>query len=165
MGVATRTNRTRLFRSWCGWCHTICVRIPRAACAPKLMQERRVVTFELWWLDKFDVKKKNKSSGCRESGNRVRNRMITRSYCADQYPRTSWKASALPRFGLGDYLTHVRLDNYRTRFPPRNKSFFLKYTNKSLTMIRRGKLFLLSFPASGFYLVVFLVFTEQVLQY
>ena len=159
MGVATRTNKTRLFCSSCGWCHTICVRIPRAACAPKLMQERRVVTFELWWLDKLD--EKIKSSGCRESGNRVRNErslallaltniqgpVEKHRPCPDSAWATIWHTwgwtATGPEFHLGTSPS--------------------SYANESVMLIRPSKIaFLLSFPASCFYLVVL---TEQVLQY
>ena len=168
MGVAIRTNGTRLFRSWCGWCHTICVRIPRADCAPKLMQERRVVTFELWWLDHNNLDEKNQIEWMPvRVGTEFETKKITRSYCADQYskrtPRTSWKSIGLAQIRLGRLSDTREAGNKTTGpdFPPRSKVLLLLTPinlNKWMTMIRRGKLFFSHF--SCFWFLSLLFFTE-----
>ena len=168
MGVAIRTNGTRLFRSWCGWCHTICVRIPRADCAPKLMQERRVVTFELWWLDhnNLDDKKSNRVDA-RESGNRVRNEkdhsLLLRWPIFKKDPSDQLKSIGLAQIRLGRLSDTREAGNKTTGpdFPPRSKVLLLLTpinVNKWMTMIRRGKLFFSHFSCFWFLSCCF--FTE-----
>ena len=155
MGVATRTNRTCSFCSSCGWCHTICVIIPRAACAPKLMQERRVVTFELCWFDKLDEKKSNRVDAVR-----VETEFETKDHSLFlRWPisKDQWKSIGLALIRLGRLSDTPEAGQLPDQISTSEQVL-------RLTPMKAWRWFVqvLSFPASCFY---FVVFTEQVLQY
>ena len=136
--------------------------IPRAACAPKLMQERREVTFELWWLDKLVGKKKNQIEWMPSEWEQSSKRKITRSSCADQYPKDQLKSIGLAQIRLGR-LSDTRETGQLPEQISTSKQVLLLTPNESVTMIRRGRNH--SFSLLLLLLSIWWFLRKQVLQY